>query len=142
MWNLVDSAQVGRIASLDTLGAPHVAPVCYVLDGVERLYWIVDNKPKASRDLKRLKNIRSNPRVAMLVDYYTEDWLTLWWIRVDGSARIVTDDAEHLRAVDLLSRKYWQYAGDPPSGPSIAIDIQRWRSWRASSSGSASRWAF
>jgi len=124
-------ARVGRLATADSTGQPHVVPFVYALDG-ETLYWAVDEKPKRSRDLKRLDNIRENPRVEVLVDRYDEDWTKLWWVRASGTARILEPGPEWERAISVLAEKYRQYAGSPPGGPVVAIDLDRVSGWQAS----------
>src|SRR5947207_10082316 len=59
----LEAHRVGHLATADAHGAPHVVPVCYALDH-EALYFIADEKPKrrAARELKRLENLRENPR--------------------------------------------------------------------------------
>jgi len=124
----VDSAAVGRLATITAGGAPHVVPCCFVLDG-DVVYSAVDHKPKSTRLLRRLTNLRANPRAALLVDEYLDDWSSLWWVRVDGTGRILDDGPEFDRAVALLVSKYKQYRGDTPLGPVIALNIAAWRSW-------------
>ena len=97
----------------------------YAVHGDE-LFIGVDQKPKTTMDLKRLRNIAANPRVAVLVDEYDEDWTHLWWVRVDGVARVLT---EAPAAVELLAAKYPQYEADPPRGPVIAIRVDGWSGW-------------
>ncbi len=102
-------------------------PICFVIDG-DTLYTAVDEKPKRTRELQRLRNIEANPRVEVLVDRYDEDWSRLWWVRLRGTARIV-DDAH---AIELLVAKYPQYAARPPGGPVIAVAIDERLAWSAS----------
>jgi PPOX class probable F420-dependent enzyme len=122
-----DDARVGRLATVDPRGRPHVVPICFAIEG-DTLYTAVDEKPKRTRRLQRLRNIEANPRVEVLVDEYDEDWSRLRWARLRGTARIVDDR----RAVDLLVRKYPQYAARPPAGPVIAVSIEERSEWRAS----------
>src|SRR2546425_443214 len=75
----------------------------------ESVYFAVDAKPKRTTDLQRLRNITANPAVSVLFDHYEEDWRKLWWVRVEGSARILGDEAEAQRAIDLLVGRYEQY---------------------------------
>lgn len=117
-----------RVARLATVGAdlrPHLVPVTYAVHGDE-LFVAVDQKPKSTTALKRLRNIAAHERVALLVDEYDEDWAHLWWVRVDGVARVV---AEHPAAVELLARKYPQYQSDPPLGPVIVVHADGWSGW-------------
>jgi PPOX class probable F420-dependent enzyme len=124
-------ARVGRLATTDAGSDPHVVPFVFAVDG-ETVYWVVDRKPKRSRRLTRLENIRANPSVQVVVDHYEEDWERLWWVRASGKARILGDrDAEEARrALDLLARKYPQYASAPPQGPVVAIDLTGISGWQ------------
>jgi PPOX class probable F420-dependent enzyme len=98
------------------------------LDG-DTIYFAVDAKPKTTTNLKRLKNIAANPAVSVLADHYEDDWTRLWWVRVDGTARVITDEAHAQRATDLLVAKYAQYRRARPAGPVVAIDIGRITGW-------------
>jgi PPOX class probable F420-dependent enzyme len=138
---LVGEARVARLATVDDEGRPHVVPICFALDG-DTLYSAVDAKPKRSRQLRRLANIRARPDVSVLVDHYEEDWTRLWWIRLRGRARVVHEGPEVERALALLGAKYEQYRQQPPPGPVIVLEIDDWRTWegaRIGNSGSASR---
>lgn len=126
--------RVGRLATIDAEGRPHLVPLCYVLDG-ERLYSAVDEKPKRSKRLKRLQNIRGRPEVALLVDHYEEDWSRLWWVRVRGQGRVLERGPERARALELLAAKYEQYRAEPPSGAVIAVDVEDVRGWSAAGPG-------
>ncbi|WP_134103395.1 TIGR03668 family PPOX class F420-dependent oxidoreductase [Kribbella pratensis] len=121
----VAAARVGRLATVGPDLRPHVVPVTYAVHGDE-LFIGIDQKPKTTTALKRLRNIAGNERVAVLVDEYEEDWTHLWWVRVDGVARVVASDAA---AVALLVAKYPQYEADPPRGPVIAIRAEGWSGW-------------
>ena len=125
-----EDARVARLATVDPQGRPHVVPICFVVDG-ETLYTVVDEKPKRTRRLQRLRNIEANPQVEVLIDEYDEDWSRLWWVRLRGTARIVEHDE---RAIDLLAAKYPQYRERPPSGPVIAVSIEERIGWTASPS--------
>ena len=106
-------------------------PICYALDG-QVLYFAVDAKPKRTTNLQRLRNIAANPVVSILVDHYEDDWNGLWWVRLDGQARVVADQAEAQRAVELLAARYSQYRVTPPAGPVVAIAIEDVTGWSAS----------
>jgi PPOX class probable F420-dependent enzyme len=123
---------VARLGTVGADGAPHVVPCCFVVDG-DVAYSAVDAiKPKRSLRLRRLDNVRANPAVCLLVDHYADDWSELWWVRLDGRGRMVEDERERQRAVELLCAKYPQYRAHPPEGIVLAVDITRWRAWSAS----------
>ncbi len=123
-------ARVARLATTTVGGRPHVVPCCFAIGG-DRIYTAVDDvKAKSTLDLRRLANIRLHPAVSVLVDHYSEDWTGLWWIRMDGCARVSDPGSpEHGSARELLAAKYEQYAHRPPPGPVIAIQIEAWRAW-------------
>jgi PPOX class probable F420-dependent enzyme len=122
-------ARVARLATADASGKPHVVPFVFALEG-STIYWAVDDKPKRSRELKRVANIRANPRVEVVVDHYEDDWRELWWVRASGTARIVAG-VEAARATAALSAKYPPYGERPPAGPSVAIEILHVTGWSA-----------
>lgn len=123
------AARVARIATVSADGTPHLVPIVFALDG-DVLYSAVDAKPKSSPKLRRLRNIEANPRVALLVDEYDEEWQRLWWARADGTAQIVERGPRRERAIELLRTKYPQYADLPDAfGAVIEVDIARWTGW-------------
>jgi PPOX class probable F420-dependent enzyme len=128
MRERVAAARVGRLATLGAEGRPHLVPICFALER-DTLYSAVDEKPKRSRRLKRLENIRRHPEVAVLIDHYEEDWARLWWVRLDGAATVVEHGRERERALELLQAKYEQYRAEPPLGPVIAVRVEQWRTW-------------
>jgi PPOX class probable F420-dependent enzyme len=130
---MLATARVGRLATVDAAGQPLVVPVCFALLG-ERLYWAVDGKPKQTRNLRRLRNIGVNPRVSLVVDEWDEDWQRLRWVIVEGNAAEVHDPGERTRALDALVAKYPQYARMQLSTVAdavVAIAPARVIAWRA-----------
>jgi PPOX class probable F420-dependent enzyme len=103
-------------------------PCCFVLTG-DVVYSAIDAKPKSTIALRRLDNLRAHPHTALLVDHYSDDWSTLWWVRIDGEGRILAGGDERAAALELLAQKYPIYTAEPPPGAVIAIDIVGWRGW-------------
>lgn len=103
-------SRVGHLATADASGAPHLVPVCYAVHD-EALYITIDEKPKrpSAKPLKRLANILQNPKVAVCVDRYAEDWTRLAWVMLRGQAEILAEGEEHDRAQALLRERYPQY---------------------------------
>ena len=124
------TARVAHLGTVDAEGRPHLVPCCFVLEE-DTVYSAVDGKPKRSPHLQRLANVRAHPDTTLLVDYYEEDWSRLWWVRVRGRGRVVTDAVEADRARALLVAKYAQYRSRPPDGPVLAVEISEWRAWQA-----------
>ena len=132
MRRRVAQARVGRRATIGAAGTPHIVPVCFALDG-ERVVMVVDNKPKTTTELRRISNIRENPAVSLIIDQYEEDWDELWWIRLDGHARIVPPDDQFESLIAPLYEKYrGQYGLHGPPGPAIVMDVDHWVGWSAS----------
>jgi PPOX class probable F420-dependent enzyme len=131
---LFATARVARLATVGEDGGPHLVPIVFALDG-DLLYTAVDHKPKRTQRLRRLANIAVNPRVSVLADQYEDDWTRLWWVRADGVAHVVEPGVgvEHERAVASLAARYQQYAGQPPAGAAIVVEIARWSGWSAGS---------
>lgn len=125
------SARSAVLGTIDRRGRPHLVPIVFAYRE-ERLYTAVDRKPKSTYRLKRLRNIETNPRVSVLVDHYAEDWSRLWWIRMDGVARVLAESIHARTAIRLLAGKYESYEVDPPPGPVIEVTITQVRAWSAS----------
>lgn len=133
----LSKARVGRLATADADGRPTAVPICYALvepdDGPVELVTPIDEKPKTADldELRRVRDIRANGRVAVVVDRYTEDWDRLGWIQIRGTARVVgPGDANHPAAVAALRARYDQYANhDLEHRPVIAIAPGSVRSW-------------
>ena len=138
--------------------------MCFALGQADRgpvIYIVLDQKPKrtALTRLRRVRNILENPRVALLVDHYDEDWTQLWYILVTGTAQLLNDERkttnpepvegsstggpahpepvegtpaseEITHAVRLLREKYPQYRSmDIDGNPVIKITPRRVISW-------------
>jgi PPOX class probable F420-dependent enzyme len=122
------TARVARLATVGPDGAPHLVPVVFAVLG-ETVYSVVDQKPKRGGELQRLANVRANGRAALLADHYEEDWEALWWVRADGTARILdADEPEARSAIEALSERYPQQHA---VGPVLAVDVERWSGWKA-----------
>jgi PPOX class probable F420-dependent enzyme len=129
MRRLVASARSARVATIDPDGRPNLVPIVFVLEG-DTLYSSVDAKPKESPQLRRLANVRVRPEgIAVLIDHYEEEWPELWWVRLRGRARVLTDGSERDRALELLVEKYPRYRDMPPQGDVLAVDVAEWRGW-------------
>jgi PPOX class probable F420-dependent enzyme len=123
--------RVGRLATADARGNPHVVPVCFAISG-DTLYVTIDEKPKRAggRPLKRLRNMLDNPSTAFVADRYDEDWSKLGWVMLRGRADILADGAEHDRAQALLRERYAPHGAMQLADlPVIALRIERVTSW-------------
>lgn len=128
MRERVAAARVGRLATVSADGAPHLVPFCFALVG-DTVFTAVDDKPKRSRELRRIANITATGRATVLVDHYAEDWTQLWWVRLDCGASVVEDELTRRRALNALAAKYHQYAELPPPGAVLELPVNRWTGW-------------
>jgi PPOX class probable F420-dependent enzyme len=132
---LLERWPVARLATLGPAG-PHGVPVVFARSG-GALWSPVDAKPKAAGELARVRHVRADPRVSLLLDHYADDWRALWWIAVAGRARVVrppdpSGDPAVAAAVAALRAKYPQYAKLPvlrEPATLLRIEPLRVRSW-------------
>lgn len=126
----LEAGRVGHLATADRHGAPHLVPVCYVIEGAN-LYITIDQKPKRHDiPLKRVRNILENPQAAFVVDFWDEDWTRLGWVMLRGRAEILDGGREHDHAQARLRARYPQYSAMDLAGlPVIAMRIARATDW-------------
>jgi len=131
-------ARVARLATASADARPHVVPVCFVFDGA-CLYSAIDAKPKRGdpRRLRRLQNLRENPRATLLVDQYEEEWAQLRYLLITARADILTGGSDRDRALALLRDKYPQYRRMPGLDDALVIRLvpEHITAWRATPSG-------
>jgi PPOX class probable F420-dependent enzyme len=135
----INTHRVARLATADARGRPTVIPICYVFDGTS-FYSAIDQKPKrvAPTELQRIRNIRANPNVALVIDDYSEDWSELAYVLVHGVAEILEPNesmsSEQAIAISALRLKYDQYRSMPIEGnPVIKVVPNRVRLWSGGS---------
>jgi PPOX class probable F420-dependent enzyme len=123
---------VARLATADSTGRPHVIPVCFAY--VDGEFWIaVDEKPKTTTRLKRLRNIEENARVALVFDRYEEDWSRLAYVLVQGRAEVLVAGQEHAGVLAALRGRYPQYEAMGLEGrPLINVSPERVVGWGGS----------
>lgn len=133
---LVARRRFGRLATAGADGAPSVVPVCYALiedEGEPVVVMAIDEKPKSTGPdkLKRVRNIRENPAVSLVVDEEDEDWSRLAFVQLRGRARVVEPGEEGFdSALASLRAKYVQYQHmDLEQAPQIWIRDLAAYSW-------------
>jgi PPOX class probable F420-dependent enzyme len=130
---LLESARVARLGLLDDEGAPRVLPVTFaVADG--RIWSAIDRKPKRTAEPARLRFLRRDPRAALTVDRYSDDWDQLAWVQVLGRVEILDVPAGGV-GLAALREKYEQYREQAPPGPLLALQPHRYLWWRAANQG-------
>ncbi len=131
--DFIATNRIARLGTVDLEGRPHVVPIVYAF-GQGRLYTPIDDKAKRVPidELRRVRNISTNPNVAIIIDHYEEDWSRLVWVQIRGIAGIVQRGSEHKAGIRFLSTKYPQYSLMPlESRPIVVVEPLRIRSWRA-----------
>ena len=121
-------ARVARVGTTDERGRIHLVPIVFAIEG-DHLYSLTDAGPRLAR---RLHNLRHDPRVAILIDDYDEDWSKVWWVRLRGTGRVLESGPEWELARRHLREKYPQYAtapADESAGPVMAVDVEHWSGW-------------
>ncbi len=99
----IASARVCRIATVRPDGAPHVIPVCPVFDSDRTIY--VDLGPGSATAIA----LRHEPRIAVLIDDYFDDWSRLRKVILRCTATRVSG-AEQDAAWERIRAKYPQHA--------------------------------
>jgi PPOX class probable F420-dependent enzyme len=127
--DLLEAGRVGRLGMLDDRGWPRVLPVTYAV-ARGRIWTAIDRKPKRRGEPARVRFLRRDPRAALTVDRYSDKWEELAWVQVMGLVSIV-DVREGIAGMEALSEKYEQYRDDPPPGPLLSLQPQRYLWWRA-----------
>jgi PPOX class probable F420-dependent enzyme len=141
LTGIIQAHRIGHLATADGTGAPHLVPICFVYDG-QAIYSALDHKPKrrTGYQMKRIRNMVENPRVAFLVHHYEEDWQQLSYVLIRGTATVLDSGPERQRALALLEEKYVQYRERhlvQSDGLVIKIvpeRMQRW-GWQGSQAG-------
>ena len=128
---LIEESPVGRLATVSADGAPHIVPICFVVSD-SYVYSVIDEKPKRTKRLRRIRNIEENPRTALIIDHYDDDWSQLGWVMLQSDAEILGSGKEHEAGIKLLRKRYRQYkmmALD--EAPLIRLHIRRATEWWA-----------
>src|SRR5215469_8376288 len=88
-WRYLEAHRVGHLATVDAANHPSVVPLCFATDGVA-IYSALDDKPKRvpPEELRRVRDIRVQPEVALVVDDYSEEWAHLAYLLIRGPAEI------------------------------------------------------
>ena len=130
--DLLATARVAHLATSDQYARPHVVPIVFVWHE-PILYTPLDRKPKRDDDwhaLRRVRNIETNGRVAVVVDRYSEEWTKLAWVMLEGVATILEDGEERESAAVLLRAKYAQYDALPLEGrPIVRVQVEKTAEW-------------
>jgi PPOX class probable F420-dependent enzyme len=132
---LLEDGRVAHLGLHDDKDHPRVLPVTYAL-AEGRIWTAIDRKRKRAPEEEpaRVRFLRRDPRAALTVDRYADDWEALAWVQVLGEVEIVAA-ADASTALSALVEKYPQYADSPPPGPLLALTPGRGLFWRAAEAG-------
>ena len=131
LHEFIRNQRIARLATVDKKGHPYVVPICYVFDG-EFIFFVLDQKPKTLKllELKRVRNIVTNPQVSLVIDKYYEDWQKLGFVTILGKANLLQTGKEHVRVILMLKEKYIQYKSMRiDHNPIIKITITKMIAW-------------
>ena len=112
---LIEWERVCRVATAGR--TPHVVPVCHVVTDGKICFG-------SGSDGQKVKNIRANPRVALLVDLYSDDWSNLKGVMVQGTATLIERGPRFRKIRALLYRKYPQYPTEAALDESDSVMIE------------------
>jgi len=113
---LIERERVCRVATAGAGGMPHLVPVCQVVAG-GRIYFASGNEGR------KVLNLAENPRVAVTVDLYSEDWARLAGVMVQGRATVIARGRTFRRVRALLYRKYPQYCTEAALDESDSVVV-------------------
>lgn len=112
----LETARVARLATVAADGAAHAVPICPLFE--KGVFYLGTEGGTA-----KVRHIRANPHVALVLDDYTEDWRHLRGVLVEGEARVVTGRAfRRVRA--RLYRKFPQYPAMAPLTDRKAVAVE------------------
>ena len=114
---LIERERVCRVATVNAEGLPHLVPVCAVV-AEGRIYFGSGN------DGRKVKNLEANPRIAVTVDLYSDDWAHLKGVLVQGQAKLIGRGPRFRKIRTLLYRKYPQYATDAAIEESDSVVVE------------------
>jgi len=100
--SFLQSHELCRLATVSRDAKPHVVPVIYALDG-EDLVIAVDY------GTKKLRNLRQNRRVALVVDEYEPNK----GVMVEGECDVIERGKEYLRLLHVLFDRFEFYGRNP-----------------------------
>lgn len=129
----LQAARVAHLGTVDPGGEPHLIPIVFAIQE-DRLFSPLDRKPKGvpPLSLQRVRNIESHAGVAVLVDYYSEQWDELFWVLLRGRAHVLGSGADYETGRGLLEAKYPQYRQLSLRGcPLILVEVEKASCWRA-----------
>ena len=109
--------RVCRVATVGDGVTPHLVPVCHVLAG-GKLYF------GSGDDARKVLNLKSNPRIAVTVDLYSDHWASLKGVMVQGTVTLIERGPRFQRVKKQLYAKYPQYPKEAAISPSDSVIVE------------------
>ena len=114
---LLGRERVCRVATAGEGGMVHVVPVCHALEG-GRIYF------GSSRSSAKVRNLRKDGHIAVLVDLYSEDWDLIKGVMIQGTAKLIQRGPQFRKIRALLYQKYPQYPIDTSLDESDSVVVE------------------
>ena len=114
---LIAQERVCRVATAGADGQTHLVPVVHVLAG-DKIYF------GSGDDGRKVKNLRENPRIAVTIDLYSDDWAQIRGVMVQGTAKLIERGPRFKQARDRLYQKYPQYRNEAAIAPSDSVIVE------------------
>lgn len=119
--SFLNGHEVCRLATATKKGVPHVVPVIYAMDGSDVII-VVDY------GTRKLKNIRENGEVALVVDDYGPNR----GVTIQGKCEVLERGAEYRRLLKLLFERFEYYRRNPwkeGESPILKVHARSAASW-------------
>jgi PPOX class probable F420-dependent enzyme len=119
--SFLKSNELCRLATASKEGRPQVTPVMYALDGNSFVIAV-------DYGTKKLRNIRENPNVALVVDKVRPTRA----VTIEGTCEVHERGVEYRRLLDLLMTKFEFYRKNPwgeGESPILRIVVDKAVSW-------------
>jgi nitroimidazol reductase NimA-like FMN-containing flavoprotein (pyridoxamine 5'-phosphate oxidase superfamily) len=113
---MLEWERVARVATGGG-GMPHLVPVCHVVVG-GKIYF------GSGRWGRKVRNVRANPRLALTVDVYSDDWSQITGVMVQGTGRVIERGPRFRRLRRRLYAKYPQYPREAALGESDSVIVE------------------
>ncbi|MGH7413684.1 MAG: pyridoxamine 5'-phosphate oxidase family protein [Candidatus Rokuibacteriota bacterium] len=114
---LIQWERVARVATVGAAGMPHLVPVCQMLVR-GKIYFASGKKAR------KVLNLRANPRLALTIDLYSDDWDRIQGVMVQGTTRVIERGARFRVLRRRLYAKYPQYPREAALGESDSVIVE------------------
>lgn len=114
---LIQWERVARVATVGAAGVPHLVPVCQILLG-GKVYFASGKKGR------KVLNLRANPKLALTVDLYSDDWDQIQGVMVQGTTRVIERGPRFRSLRRRFYGKYPQYPREAALSESDSVILE------------------